>query len=163
MVTQDRMQELEARMERIERRMSRIDGAAAAPVAEPPVAPPRPRALWARPAPPAPDLEQLLGGRVLAWLGGAAVLVGLALLLALAIASGWLGELARALLAGGASLALVGGGVVLHERRGRTEAARAMVGTGLAGVFLTLAVATRAYHLIPAVAALPLAFATGAV
>src|SRR4051794_41422513 len=164
MVTQDPIQELEARMERIERRMSRIDGAAE-PVAEPPVArSPEAESPVAplRPRPAGPDLEQLLGGRVLAWLGGAAVLVGLALLLALAIANGWLGELARTLLAGGASLALAGGATALHERHGRFEAVRAMIGTGLAGVFLTLAVATRAYHLIPPAVALPLAFATGA-
>src|SRR3954469_2854889 len=156
-------------MARMERRMRALEAGRRADVAPPrrdhaARAPRRPASGLPRPALPAgPDVEQLLRARVLAWLGGAAVLVGLAFLLALAIRNGWLGELARTLLAGGASLALVGGGVVLHERRGRTEAARAMVGTGLAGVFLTLAVATRAYHLIPAVAALPLAFATGAV
>src|SRR4051794_35781698 len=165
MVVEERIEELEARVEAMERRIRAFDGApvAAAPVRAAP-APrrlPAPRTLrFERPS--VPDLEQLLGGRVLAWLGGAAVLVGLAFLLALAIASGWLGELARTLLAGGASAALVAGGIALHERRGRTEAARAMVGTGLAGAFLTLAVATRAYDLLPAALALPLAFGVGA-
>src|SRR4051794_2597081 len=168
-MVEERVHELEGQMARMERRMRALEAARRADAAAP-----QPRVVRSRPALPAlpvlrlprpavPGLEQLLGGRVLAWLGGAAVLVGLAFLLALAIRNGWLGELARTLLAAGASLALIGGGVALHERRGRTEAARAMVGTGLAGVFLTLAVATRAYHLIPAVAALPLAFATGAV
>src|SRR4051794_3205996 len=167
-MVEERVHELEAQMARMERRMRALEAARRADAAAP-----QPRVARSGPALPAlpvlrlprpavPGLEQLLGGRVLAWLGGAAVLVGLAFLLALAIGNGWLGELARTLLAGGASLALVGGGVVLHERRGRTEAARAMVGTGLAGVFLTLAVATRAYELVPAAAALPLAFATGA-
>src|SRR3954452_4752197 len=178
MVGAERIDELEARMEAMERRVRAVERGrivelrAPRPVAsateprpapEPrTAAPPRKPRVARLAAPAVPDLEQLLGGRVLAWLGGAAVLVGLAFLLALAIRNGWLGELARTLLAAGASLALIGGGVALHERRGRTEAARAMVGTGLAGVFLTLAVATRAYDLFPAVAALPLAFATGA-
>src|SRR4051794_16978356 len=137
MVTQDPIQELEARMERIERRMSRIDGAAE-PVAEPPVArSPEAESPVAplRPRPAGPDLEQLLGGRVLAWLGGAAVLVGLALLLALAIANGWLGELARTLLAGAGSLALVGGGIAPHERHGRVEAGPAVIRTRPGGGF----------------------------
>jgi uncharacterized membrane protein len=115
MVSEDRMKQLEARMAVVEG-LLRTQGAgvgshptAAAPPAPvsvalersvaPPLPAPPPRALTL-PRPAVPDLEQLLGGRVLAWLGGAAVLVGLALLLALAIASGWLGELARTLLAG---------------------------------------------------------------
>src|SRR4051812_18327581 len=167
-MVEERVDELEARIARMERRMRALEAGRRAGLRVPGL--PRPSLPGADqiaggrrlPRPAVPDLEQLLGGRVLAWLGGAAVLVGLAFLLALAIRNGWLGELARTLLAAGASLVLVGGGVALHERRGRTEAARAMFGTGLAGVFLTLAVATRAYDLIPAVAALPLAFATGA-
>src|SRR4051812_9422454 len=175
MVGEERIEALEARMQAMERRVLAFEdgtGDAWAPAPARETAAPRRRPAPRIPAaarriprlarPEVPDLEQLLGGRVLAWLGGAAVLVGLAFLLALAIANGWLGELARTLLAGGASLALVGGGIALHEGRGRFEAVRAMIGTGLAGVFLTLAVATRAYHLIPPAAALPLAFATGA-
>jgi uncharacterized membrane protein len=38
------------------------------------------------------ELEQLIGGRVLAWVGAAAVVAGLALLLALGISQGWIGE-----------------------------------------------------------------------
>ena len=135
-----------------------------------PMPPPATPAGRSRPSPATaiaavrrPDLEDLLGGRVLAWIGGAAVLVGLALLLALAITSGWLGEAARTLLAAAGSLVLVGAGVLLHERGGRTEAARVTTGTGLAGLFLALGVATRAYDLIPVAVGLPLAFAVGAV
>src|SRR4051794_26459476 len=191
MVSDDRMQDMEARLQAVERRLSRVESgrpwgapapAHSASVAPPPrepvasAAPPGPApALPARlpplalpsfpslPSVSVPDLEQLLGGRVLAWLGGAAVFVGLALLLALAIASGWLGELARTVLAGAGSIGLLAVGVALHERRGRTEAARAAAGAGLAGSFLTLTVATRAYDLMPAALALPLALATGAV
>ncbi len=77
---------------------------------------------------PVSSLGDLIGGRVLAWVGGAATLLGIALFLALAISHGWIGEEARVLLAGAVSLALLGCRTWLHDRRGRTEAAVAMVG-----------------------------------
>src|SRR5215213_4432819 len=54
--------------------------------AEPQPATPRPAA----PTLPRVDLEELLGGRVLAWLGGAAVLVGVVLFVAYAVRIGWI-------------------------------------------------------------------------
>src|SRR5205823_8043832 len=41
------------------------------------------------------SLSDLIGGRLLAWLGGVATLIGIVLFLALAISRGWLGEEAR--------------------------------------------------------------------
>src|SRR2546422_1912775 len=41
------------------------------------------------------SLSDLVGGRLLAWLGGIATLIGIILFLALAISRGWLGEEAR--------------------------------------------------------------------
>jgi uncharacterized membrane protein len=114
-----------------------------------------------RAAPSAP-LGDLIGGRVLAWAGGVATLLGIALFLALAISHGWIGEEARVLLSGSVSLALLGAGAWLHARRGRTEAAVAMVGAGVAGLFATLVVASAVYELIPALLALAGALAIGA-
>ncbi len=96
------------------------------------------------------SLEDLLGGRVLAWVGGLAVLVGIVFLLAIAVSRGWIGEEARTIMAGLASLALLGFGVRLYEHRGRTEAALAATAAGIAGLFATLIVATQLYDLIPA-------------
>ena len=135
------------------------------PVAPKPVAqqPPAPR-----PQPPAPkarptvDIEDLLGGRVLAWLGGAAVAIGLAFLMALAISSGWIDEGARTVIAGVAATALIGAGIWLHEHKGRTDAALASLSAGIASMFGVAAVATSVYHLVPDVAGLGLAVATGA-
>jgi uncharacterized membrane protein len=107
--------------------------------------------------------SDLIGGRILAWVGGAAVALGIAMFLALAISHGWIGEEARTLLAGAVSLALLGGGIWLHDRRGRTEAAAAVVGTAVAGLFTTLTVAGSVYELIPGVLALAGAMAVGAV
>ena len=112
---------------------------------------------------PEGSLGDLLGGRALAWLGGVTMLVGIVLFLALAVSHGWIGEQARIALAAGASCALLLGGVWLHSRRGRTEAAKAMVGTATAGLFATLVVASQVYELIPAGLALALALLVGGV
>jgi uncharacterized membrane protein len=181
-----RAQELERRMLRVE--AAALDGQRVAPerpsvvakrasVAEP-VRPDRPsvaerprqvpqRASVAEPVRPdrparEVDLEQLLGGRVLAWVGGVAVLAGLALLFALAVSRGWIGEGARTAIGFSLSGGLVAVGVWLHGRRGRTEAARAAVGAGIAGLFMTVTVAANVYELVPAIAGLTLAFAVGA-
>ena len=84
---------------------------------------PRRRGRRVRPRRPKParDFEDFVGGSVLAWLGGFAVLAGLAFLLTMAISRGWLGEGARTLLAGGLSLGLLAVGVWLREHRDRTR------------------------------------------
>lgn len=124
--------------------------------------PPDPRSsVPRRPSMDLPDLEDLLGGRVLAWLGGAAVLTGLAFLMALAVSSGWIGEGARTAMAAVASMALIGAGVWLHERRGRTDAALAALSSGIAAMFAVATVASQVYELIPSGVALLVAVATG--
>jgi uncharacterized membrane protein len=94
------------------------------------------------------SLSDLLGGRVLAWLGGAALLVGIVLFLALAVAHGWIGEESRVILAGAASSLLMVLGIWLHGHRGRTEAAIVLVATGTAGLFATMIVAGEVYRLM---------------
>jgi uncharacterized membrane protein len=109
-----------------------------------------------------PGLEDLLGGRVLGWVGAVAVLVGLLFLLLIAASRGWIGEEARVLMAATTSLLLLVGGAWLHERRGRAEAALAAAATGIAGLFATAVVAGPVYDLIPALPALVVALAVGA-
>src|SRR6185503_10216876 len=67
------------------------------------------------------------------------------------VSHGWIGEGARVLLAGCASFALGTAGVWLHERRGHTEAALAATATSLAALFVTIAVASQVYDVIPVV------------
>jgi uncharacterized membrane protein len=119
--------------------------------------PPRNRRLLAE----GERLEDLLGGRVLAWVGGAAVLLGIVFLLAIAVSRGWLGEGARTLLAAVASGVLLAAGAWLHERRGRGDAARAATAAGLAGLFATLTVATQVYAIVPALSGATLAILVG--
>jgi uncharacterized membrane protein len=107
-------------------------------------------------------LEDLFGGRVLAWVGGLAVFLGLLFLLAIAISRGWLGEGSRTLLAALASTGLLVGGAWLHERTERIDAARAAAAAGLAGLFATAVVATRLYALVPDGSGVVLALLVGA-
>ena len=147
--------------------------AAAAPDAAAPAWPPPTTAPLGVPAQaPAPvataaprerlDLEELLGGRVLAWAGGVAVLAGIAFLLAIAVSRGWIGPTARTALAGTFSLGLIGAGAWLYEHRRRSDAALAALSAGIAGLFTTVAVGGPVYDVLPAAVALTLAFATGA-
>src|SRR4051812_50215532 len=90
-IDEERLARLEDRMLWLQKRLERLEGqlAAEAPEEKPQVAvapPPAPRpapAPVARPVRQAPkrDLEELLGGRLLALVGGVAVAVGLAVLL----------------------------------------------------------------------------------
>src|SRR6266516_1184917 len=99
---------VEARLQDLEGRMRRLEAA---------VAPPKPFPVAPQPAPLPPrppesprgpqlDLEELLGGRVLAWVGGAAVVLGVVFFLALAIHRGWIDEPTRVALAFAGSTAL---------------------------------------------------------
>jgi uncharacterized membrane protein len=107
-------------------------------------------------------IEDFVGGRVLAWIGGLAVAVGVIFLLAIGISQGWIGEITRTLLAGVISGGLLVGGIRAHGRRGRTDAAKAATATGIVGLFATALVAGGLYHLVPAVVAIVAAIAVGA-
>jgi uncharacterized membrane protein len=107
------------------------------------------------------SISDLVGGRVLAWIGGIATLVGIVLFLALAISRGWLTIDARVVGAGIASAALGAAGIWLHGRRGRTEASVVLVGAGTAGLFATLVVAGNVYDLIPPLAAVDASIVVG--
>ena len=132
----------------------------------PAVAPGAPRARVPRgpaPAAPARDLEDFVGGSVLAWLGGVAVLAGLAFLLTIAISRGWIGEGARTALAGVLSLGLLGAGVWLRERAARRGLAGRGGGRHRRHASARSSSPARSTTSFPAPLALLGAFATGAV
>src|SRR4051794_29963190 len=161
--TEDRIEALERRMERLEQR--------AIVVKRPErVAPPGPAGATAgvgrvvaveRTAHPGMSLEDLVGGRVLAWAGGVAVLLGIVLLFAIAVSRGWIGEGARTLMGAMGAFALGAAGIWLEEQRGRTDAARAAGAASIAGPFVTIVVATQVYELVPALAGAVAAMAVG--
>ena len=109
------------------------------------------------------ELEDLLGGRVLAWVGGIAVLLGLVFLFALGMSNGWIGETARTAIGAAGSAVLLALGVWLHEHRARTDAAVASVATGISGLFVSITVAAQVYSLVPQLVAVVLAIGVGAI
>src|SRR6266702_2116163 len=163
---EQRLNFLEARMKTLEGLL----GVDAAPVrtGEPFPPPRRPEAAVALPSEPAAaprpprDLEELLGGRVLGWVGGIAVVIAAVFFVVMAVRNGWIGEAARMELAFAASAALVAVGAWLYERRGQTQAALATVAAGLAALYASDAATTLHYHLLSSSLGLVIAGVVGA-
>jgi len=172
---EDRVTSLELELHALSDRLSQVERATASVAPTPRVATASPLPPIVRPRPaqtPAPvaapavrrkvDVEELLGGRLLALVGGLAVVIGLIFLVALAIDRGWIDERLRVTLALVGSGALAAGCAWLYERRGKTQAALAGVAAGIAGLFLSLTAATSLYDLLPVPLGLAGALATGA-
>jgi uncharacterized membrane protein len=165
---EQRLADLARRLERMERRVF----PSSAPEPPTPSLHPLP-AVSRQPAQPEPPrtgpkpaqrgLEEILGGRVLAWVGGVAILLGIVFLLGIAIDRGWIDESMRTVLGLLGSTSLLLAGVWLYERKGRTEAALAAVASALSGLYTTLLVGTQIYDLIPAEAGLACAGLVGIV
>ncbi|HEX6204242.1 MAG TPA: DUF2339 domain-containing protein [Solirubrobacterales bacterium] len=109
------------------------------------------------------EFERLFGGRVMAWIGALATLLGLVFLLRSAVDSSWFTEEVRTLMAAAGSLLLLGLGVWLHERKGQLEAARVAVAIAIPGLYATTVVATQVYDLIPSVIGLEAAAVIGVI
>src|SRR4051794_14340778 len=133
-------------------------------------APVRPAATVAPATPPRPprpsvevDFEKLLGGKLFAWIGGVAILVGVLFFVATAMERGWIPTGVRVAAAFAGSAALLGVGLWLHERRGQTQASLVAVGPPGAALYASLVAGTSLYHLIPAPLALAVAVLIGSV
>jgi uncharacterized membrane protein len=108
------------------------------------------------------EFERVFGGRVLAWIGGLATLLGVIFLMRSAVDSSWFTEEVRVLMAAFGSLLLLGLGVWLHERKG-LEVARIAVAIAIPGLYATTVMATQAYDLISPVIGLEAAALIGVV
>ena len=99
---------VEQRLNFLEARVKTLEGllgldAVPMPSSVVPTAPPRATRPWpettapaAAAAPkPSPDLEEILGGRVLGWVGGIAVAIAAIFFVVMAVRNGWIGEDAR--------------------------------------------------------------------
>lgn len=100
-------------------------------------------------------VADFIGGRVLAWMGGLAMAIGLVLLAVMASAGHRLGVPEQLGLAGAASVLLLLLGVWLHARGPRTEVSIVAVGAATVGMFVVLVMSART-------ATVPAAAATGA-
>jgi len=94
------------------------------------------------------ELEEQLSSRLLAWVGGIALVLGAMFFLSLAFSRGWIGPEARVLigLVGGTAALL--SGAWLFERGNRTPAT-VLTGVGVGTGALALFAASRLYGLIP--------------
>jgi uncharacterized membrane protein len=156
----ERVASLEGRAEPAQPAPHRIWEPAPAPPRATPPPPPRPPA---RPTLPDWDLEDLLGRRILGWLGAIAVVLGVAFFLATAISRGWIDETTRVALAYAGSAVLLALGLYLYERQGRTQAALAAVASAVAALYLSTTAATTLYDLVDPEVGLLLAGAIGVV
>lgn len=156
MTTESRLEQMESELADVTARLRRLETGMEADVPgpmrqrihEPQPELRRPRPPAQRPERTAFDFEAVFGGQILAWIGGIAILFGAVLFLGMAISRGWLDEETRTIIAAAIALVALFGGIWLHERRGRTEAARALVASAISGLFGTIVVATQAYSLI---------------
>jgi uncharacterized membrane protein len=136
---------------------------------EPPPSEPPPAQEPPPPPPPSMnpisriEFERLFGGRVFAWMGGVAVLLGVVFFLRSAVDSSWFTGEVRTLMGAVGSFLLLVFGVWLHERRGHMEVARALVAAAIPGLFATTVVATQTYDLISPVIGLEAAALIGVV
>jgi uncharacterized membrane protein len=80
--------------------------------------------------------------------GGLAVFVGIVFFIAMAVRRGWIDESTRVVLAFLGSGGLVGLGLYLFTRQGRTQASLAAVAAGLGGLYASDLAATRLYDLV---------------
>lgn len=167
--TAERLERLERRLEELASRVERIE-LSSAPSRTPPVAaavPQQPAQAAARqpPAdwtPPSFDLEELLGGRVLGWVGGSAIVLGAVFFLVMAVSRGWIDEPTRVVLAFLGSTVLLAGGLYLYERKGETQAALAAVAAAIASLYASDTAATQLYNLIGSAVGLSIAILIGA-
>jgi uncharacterized membrane protein len=104
-------------------------------------------------APSLADLEARLSGRVLAWVGGVALVMGAVFFLSLAFSRGWIGPELRVVIGLVAAAAAIGAGAWLNEREYGVPAL-VLIGVGVSVGMLALYAATREYDFIPAELAL---------
>lgn len=109
------------------------------------VPPPASRPSWSF-----AELEERLTGRLLAYVGGTAVLLGAVLFLSLAFTRGWIDPAGRVAIGLVGAMVLFGLGVWLFETRPHQSiVATVLVGVGLGVGTLSIVGATRLYALVP--------------
>jgi uncharacterized membrane protein len=167
---EERLAAVEGELERLSARVDELaptTPTTPASVVQPPpppaTKPPATPSVAPEPKRPERSFEDLLGGRILAWLGGLAIVVGVVLFLVIAVDRGWIGVEARIALAFAGSTVLLAVGLFLYERRGQTEAAVAAVASALAALYASLTYATAVKGVVGEEAGLLVAALVGAV
>jgi hypothetical protein len=101
----------------------------------------------------------MFSSRVLAWVGGSMTLIGVVLFLVLAAGRGWLGVPARLAVGAALGVGLVQLGRWVYGRAGGEVGGLALVGTGVAALYLDVGTATAKFHYLPDAVGLVCGFA----
>lgn len=107
--------------------------------------------------------DGLFSSRVLAWVGGSMTLIGVVLFLVLAAGRGWFGVPARLIVGAALGAALIQLGRWVYRRPGGEVGALALVGTGVAALYLDVGTATAKFHYLPGVVGLVCGYAVAGV
>ncbi len=94
------------------------------------------------------DLEERLTGRLLAWVGGLALIIGAVFFMSLAFSRGWIGPTARVVIGLVAGTLLVGAGGWFFERKDRLFG-HVLTPVGLAVLSLSFFAGAQLYELFP--------------
>ncbi|HET7379487.1 MAG TPA: DUF2339 domain-containing protein, partial [Gaiellales bacterium] len=105
---------------------------------------------------------EFFGRRVLVWVAGVVIVIGMILLYRRAVEAGWVGAAGRVALGGAVSFGMLGLAMLLRNRWSSEEGALVAAGVSIAGLYATLFAAVRMYELIGSAAGLPFAFAIAA-
>ncbi len=160
---EQKLDQLLDRVERLELSLERAPARSRAPLTPRRVDAPRePEPPDERPPRRSFDVEELLGGRVLGWAGGSAIVLGAVFFLVMAVSRGWIDEPTRVVLAFLGSALLLGAGLFLYERHGKTQAALAAVASGIAALYASDTAATQLYDLVAPAVGLTVAAVIGA-
>ncbi len=134
----------------------------------PPPIPPREPAAVKTPAPPPPaglsasvepkplpapapriSLEQFMGAKLFAWVGGLALFLGIIFFVKLSIERGWISAELRTAIGFVLGAALVGAGVVIQRRKPYATLAHTLCATGIVVLYGVTFAAHAMYHIPP--------------
>jgi uncharacterized membrane protein len=117
------------------------------PSAPPPLAPSRtPSPPPARaPAKPAINWEQFMGAKLFAWIGGLALLLGVAFFIKLSFDNGWISPELRVAMGFITGAGLIVGGIFL-TRKGYTTPAQTLVAVGVVSLYVVTFACNSIYH-----------------
>ncbi len=103
-----------------------------------------------RPAPaPSLSLEQFMGAKLFAWVGGLALFLGIIFFVKLSIERGWISPELRTAIGFVIGIALVGAGVVIQRRKLYATLAHTLCATGIVVLYGVSFAAHSLYHIPP--------------
>lgn len=114
-----------------------------------PVVEPKPRPATPRAPAPSINLEQFMGAKLFAWVGGLALFLGIIFFVKLSIERGWISPELRTAIGFVIGAGLVGAGVVIQRRKPYATLAHTLCATGIVVLYGVSFAAHALYHIPP--------------